>query len=135
MKAVLVELPEKNMAFGNRDRLKFQPYGQFGVIRVFYEKVEQTSGTHDPIVEKIAEILPAGKVLGRELWEFLAEHKLFSGHNGTASLALDGWVIDIEARFVPCMIFGFIELPKWLLASIDLTVYINGNLALRHTFW
>lgn len=135
MKAVWVELPEKNMVFSNRDRLKFQPQGQFGVIKVFHEKIDQASETHAAIMEKIAEIVPAGKFLGRDLGEFLAKYESFSGYSGTASLTLDGWVIEIEVRFVPCMIFGFIELPEWLVASIELTVYVNKNLALRHTFW
>lgn len=115
-----------------RNRLKIKPISMWGIVTVFHETTRETDA---PVLEKIAEIAPAGRVWGGELKDVLARYTSFSGHSGKASLTVANKRVDIGASLVPCMLFGFIELPEWLVASIEVEVYIDESLALRHTFW
>jgi len=139
MKAVWLELPGKDMTSSKHNRLKIKARQLTGIVDVFHETTAKTFGKDNneiyyPVLKKVAEILPAGKVISDDYVETLAKHFSFSGHKGKANIMVGSENIEIKATLCPYALAGFFELPEWLVVSIDVSVYIDGNLALQHKF-
>lgn len=139
MKSIWLDLPGKDMTIDNRTRLKINQRQFTGIVEVFYETTAKTFDKDNktfyyPVLRKVAEIAPTGKVSGADLGDILAEHYSFSGYKGKANFLLGTDSIEIQALLTPYAIGGFLQLPEWLIRSTDVSVYINGNLALQHKF-
>jgi hypothetical protein len=139
MKAVWLDLPGKDMSFSNKERLKIQPRRFTGIIDVFHETTAKTYGTDNketffPVMRKVAEIAPTGRVFDEDLADLLTKYFSFSGHKGKARFTAGSETIDLEACLSPYAIAGVMQLPSWLLVSVDVRVYINETLILHHKF-
>lgn len=139
MKAVWLELPGKDMTLSKYNRLKIKARQLTGIVDVFHETTAKTFGRdnneiYSPVLKKVAEIVPVGKAIGDDYVETLTKHYSFSGHKGKANIIIGSERIEIQASLSPYALAGFFELPEWLVAYIDVSVYIDGNLALKHKF-
>ena len=139
MKPVYLDLPAKDMTIDNRNRLKINQILSTGIIEVFHETTAKTfdkdnSAFYSPVLRKVAEIAPSGEAFGADYADFLAKRLSFSGYKGKADFQLGTDSIEIQAILSPYVLGGFLPLPGWLIRSIDVSVYINGNLALQHKF-
>jgi len=139
MAEVWIELPDKDMTLNKSERLKLKSSKLFGFITVYREMDVKSYDMNNEeiygkVLHEILSIAPEGKVMGMDLADSMIESNIMSGYKGRANFELNSNNIEIEAKLSPYTLLGFIRLPFWLIASVNVEVRMNGNLVLKHIF-